>query len=75
MVADADATPMPKLIEVWNQRISRQVNARPGPSASPTQRKMPPRCPQPDASSAATRPVGRKNTNAPMMNRVTDERP
>ena len=32
----------------------------PGPIASPTQRKIPPRWPQPDASSAATKPVGRR---------------
>ena len=75
MVAEAEATPEPKLIDVWNQRIKRHVNAKPGPMASPTQRKMPPRCPHPDASSAATRPVGRKNTIAPMMNSVTEESP
>ncbi len=75
MVADADATPMPKLMEVWNQRINRQVNARPGPKASPTQRKMPPRWPQPEASSAATRPVGRKKTRAPMIKSVTEDSP
>ena len=75
IVVAADATPEPKLMEVWNQRIRRHENANPGPSASPTQRKMPPRCPQPLASSAATKPVGRKKTIAPMMNSVTEERP
>ena len=75
MVADADATPMPKLMEVWNHRMSRHVNASPGPIASPTQRKMPPRWPQPEASSAATKPVGRKNTRAPMMKSVTEDSP
>ena len=75
MVVEAVATPEPKLMAVWNQRTMRHVKARPGPMASPTQRKMPPRWPQPLASSAATRPVGRKNTIAPMMKSVTEERP
>ncbi len=43
--------------------------------ASPTHRKMPPRWDQPLASSAATRPVGRKKTMAPMTKSVMEERP
>ena len=47
-------------MEVWNHRMSRHVKASPGPIASPTQRKMPPRWPQPDASSAATETGGQE---------------
>ncbi len=75
IVADIDGMPEPKVNVVWNHRINRQETAGNTPMPSPTQRKMPPRWLQPDASSAATRPVGRKNSSPPSRKKVTEERP
>ena len=75
IVADIDGMPEPKVKVVWNQRINRQAMAGNVPMPSPTQRKIPPRWLHPEASSAATRPVGRKNSNPPRRNSVTEDRP